>query len=121
MPGKPADLLAFRHRRPPFHPGQDQRLADSRQGVFLLQGCRRGKAGAYARHNVKLDILLAEGIHLFLNGTINGGVACVEAHRHLALFFRLFNGCHHFIQRHGSGVMNLRILAAVIQQLRIHQ
>lgn len=71
MSGVIGDFLLIRHGRPPFHAGDDDRLADARQGIFGLEGRSGGTEGADTGYDVIGDALLGEDVHLLADGAID--------------------------------------------------
>lgn len=121
MRGERAELFALRHRRAPRLPRDDDGLRDARQRVLLAQRSGCCKKRTDARHDVVGDALLRHRIHLLLDGPIDGGVARVQAHRHLASSLSLRDDCDDFIERHLRRIVDDRILTADREQRRIDE
>ena len=124
MCGKKRELFLRRDRCAAFHTGDDDGLRNARQGIFLFQRSCCRKEGADARNDRKLiffDPCCAQTVHLFLDRTVNGWIACVHTSHHFACFERIDLHLQHFIQIHGRTVVDLCIFSAVLQDLWIHK
>ena len=119
MGGVIGDFLLIRHGRPPFHAGNDDGLADARQGIFGLQSGGGGTEGADAGYDIIGDALLSEDVHLFADSAVDRRIACMQTDSHPTLVFPFFHGCHDRFQGHAGTVENTAVFFRIRQQLRI--
>ncbi len=94
MGGVVGDFLLVRNGGPPFHAGNDDRLADAGQGVFGLQGRRGATERTDAGDDVEGDVFFSEDVHLFANGPVDRRISRMQTDRHPAQFFRRFHSSY---------------------------
>ena len=121
MSGKRFNAFGFRNWCASFHSGQDDSLGDLRQGILHLHGCCCCQKRADSRHNFVRNPQCVQRIQLFPNGTVNGWVACMNAHGGFSGSFRLLHYVEHFLQCHASAVVHLCLWFPVLKHRRIHQ
>ena len=116
-----AHALARGHGGAPGKPRDHDRLADSRQRVFLAKR-RRGTAKArHAGHHLVVHAARVECVHLLLDGAVQGRVACVQAHHFLAPRIRRAHHVEHFLQGHVRAVVDDAGFLALSEQLGVHK
>ena len=121
MGSKACQLFLFRHRGAALHTGDDDGLAHGGQGVLGVQRrCRAAEAGNTGGIIVA-DALGVQHIHLLPDGTVQAGVAGVQAHGGAACGFHLPHYCQHLFQRHFGAVVNRTVLSGKAQQSRVDQ
>ena len=121
MSGVIGDFLLIRHGRPPFHAGDDDRLADARQSIFGLEGRGSGTEGADTGYDVIGNALLGEDVHLLADGAIDRWIARMQADGHPALALPFFHGRHDGFQRHAGAVEDAAAFFGTGQQLWVDQ
>ena len=116
MCGKRAQLLPLGHGRTPLVARDDDRLRNSRKRILLFQSGSRREEGADARHNLKINPLLLERIHLLLNRTVDARIARMKAHDHEIFRHRLLYRLNDLRKRHRGGIVNLRAFLGKVQK-----
>ena len=121
MSGEALQALPLRHRRPALVPRDDDCLGNVWQRIFLLQRRRRREERADAGDDLILDVALFELVHLFLYSAVNRRIAGMQAHNHFPLFHGLCDLVDDFRQRHGRGIVNIRVFLGNLQHVGIDQ
>ena len=116
MCGKRAQLLPLGHGRTPLVARDDDRLRDSRKRILLLQSGSRREEGADARHDLKINPLLLERIHLLLNRTVDARIARMKAHDHEIFRHGFLYRLNDLGERHRGGIVNLRAFLGKVQK-----
>ena len=100
-------------------PRDHDRLADSRQRVFLAKR-RRGTAKArHAGHHLVVHAARVERVHLLLDGAVQARVARVQAHHFLAPRICRAHHVEHFLQGHVRAVVDDAGFLALSEQLGV--
>ncbi len=116
-----AHALARGHGGTSGKPRDHDRLADSRQRVFLAKR-RRGTAKArHAGHHLVVHAARVECVHLLLDGAVQARVARVQAHHFLAPRIRRAHHVEHFLQGHVRAVVDDAGFLALSEQLGVHK
>ena len=121
MGGKAGQLLLFRHRGAPLHPGDDYGLADGGQGVLGVQRRRRPAKAGHAGGIIVGDSIRIQCVHLLPDGPIQAGVAGVEPHSGPSCGFHPAHHVQHLFQRHLSAVVYGTLRLRQPQQGRVDQ
>ena len=113
--------LPLGHRSAPRHPGDDDALAHPGQGVLGPYRRSSPAEGGHTGGHIPGDAQLVQLVHLFLDGTVQTGVAGVEPDRGLAALFHLSDDGQHLLQGHLGAVINGGALTGHSQQSGVYQ
>ncbi len=116
-----ASFSFFRHRGAALHPGDDDGLAHGGQSILGVQGRRSAAEAGNAGGVIVSDAVRIQCIHLLPDGTVQAGVAGVEADGGLPGRFHLPHDVQHLFQRHPGAVVDGTAWLCQPQQGRVDQ